>query len=298
MKVDADVSDLENDLVYTSRRVLKSVDMLKLSKEQKMEEGVADKELSIHLINELDQLMYKYKLSKDFMHYVALCAIFPANYNICKHWSKHEDIFIDLVGREGNIGMEHFLQALIVYFIRHMDKAFVKYAPTCMYNLWKEDVLSEKFILAFANKEIKLDKDSGLREKKCEKKFLEAIEPFIDFLNTAEAGESDYEDVDEKGEEVASPEHADEESKEALASLEAEKQKSLEERKLKQKELADKAKAQQQAAMDAAKRKQAEEDAEEQKRMEEAQIDTGETQEKVDIGAIAADDGEVDIDDI
>ena len=83
-----------------------------------------------------------------------------------------------------------------------------------------------------------------------------------------------------------------------MASLEAEKQKTLEERKLKQKELADKAKAQQQAAIDAAKRKQAEEDAEEQKRMEQAQIDTGESQEKVDIGAIAADAGEVDIDDI
>lgn len=61
--------------------------------------------MNIHIINELDALMYKYKLSKDFMHYVGLCAIFPPTYNICNHWSKHEDIFIDLVGREGNIGM-------------------------------------------------------------------------------------------------------------------------------------------------------------------------------------------------
>lgn len=60
LKVDAEVSDLENDLVYTSRRVTKSIALLKESKEQKMGEGVAGKELSIHIINDLDQLMYKY----------------------------------------------------------------------------------------------------------------------------------------------------------------------------------------------------------------------------------------------
>lgn len=231
------------------------------------------------------------------MHYVALCAIFTPNYNICNHWSKHEDIFIDLVGREGNIGMEHFLQALIIYFMRYMDKAFLKYAPTCMYNLWKTDVLSEKFILAFANKEIKLDKDSGLREKKCEKKFLEAIEPFTEFLTNAEPGTSDYDTPDEKEEEpeTAEEKKAAEESKEAL---EAEKQRTIEERKLKQQELAEKAKAQQQAAMDAAKKKQ---DAEEKKMEEEkdARIDTNnEVQDKVDIGALADDKNDVDIDDI
>ena len=89
--------------------------------------------MNIHLINELDALMYKYKLSIDFVHYVGLCAIFPPTYNICNHWQKHEDIFVDLVGREGNVGMEHFLQALIVYFMKNMDKSFLKYAPSFMY---------------------------------------------------------------------------------------------------------------------------------------------------------------------
>merc|ERR1711959_125491 len=108
-----------------------------------------------------------------------------------------------------------------------MDKSFLKYAPTCMYHLWSLNVLPEKFILEFADKKIELDKDSGLREKKCEKKFVEAIESFIEWLKKAEEDESEDEAADEKEE--------DEESKEAMANLEAAKQASLEEKKLKQK---------------------------------------------------------------
>ena len=206
--------------------------------------------------------MYKYKLSKDFMHYVSLCAVFPPTYNICKHWSKHEEVFVDLVGREGNVGIEHFMQALIMYFMKFMDRDFQKYASTCMYNLWQADVLSEKFILDFAKREIKLDKDSELRDKKAEKKFTEAIQDFTDFLQNTEAEEYEYDIVDEKEEE-------EETKMEDAAKLDADKQKSLEERKLKQEELAAKAKAQQQAAIDAALKKQAEDD-EKTARMEES----------------------------
>ena len=74
----------------------------------------------------------------------------------------------------------------------------------------------------FAEKKIKLDKDSGLREKKMEKKFLEAIVPFIEWLAITKEEEDEFEEVDDKEEEVASPE-ADNESKEAIANLEAEK---------------------------------------------------------------------------
>ena len=106
-----------------------------------------------------------------------------------------------------------------------MDKSFLKYAPTFMYQLWNLNVLSEQFIMDFAEKKIKLDKDSGLREKKLEKKFLEAIVPFIEWLGTTKEEEDEFEEVDDKEEEAASPEakQADDESKEAIANLEAEK---------------------------------------------------------------------------
>ena len=86
--------------------------------------------------------------------------------------------------------------------------------------------------MKFAEKQIKLDKDSGLRDKKLEKKFNEAILPFIEWLANTKEEEDEFEEEDEKEEDAASPE-AENESKEAIANLEAEKQRSLEERKLK-----------------------------------------------------------------
>ena len=85
----------------------------------------------------LDGLTVKYNLTKDFLHFIALCGIFPPSYNICKHWNKHEDVFIDLVKREGKIGIQHFMQALMVYFIRVQSKDFIKYGATCLHTLWK-----------------------------------------------------------------------------------------------------------------------------------------------------------------
>jgi len=45
-----------------------------------------------------------------------------------------------------------------------------------------ESILSEKFLLEWFDKTIRLDKESVLYDKKAEKKFRENIEKFIEWL--------------------------------------------------------------------------------------------------------------------
>ena len=57
-----------------------------------------------------------------------------------------------------------------------------KYAPTFMKKMVDESILSEKFLLEWFDKTIRLDKDSQLYDKKAEKKFRDLIEKFIEWL--------------------------------------------------------------------------------------------------------------------
>jgi len=47
-------------------------------------------------------------LDSDFLHFSALCGLFPPKRNIVKNWSHNEPLFINLVKREGKIGIDHF----------------------------------------------------------------------------------------------------------------------------------------------------------------------------------------------
>jgi len=91
-------------------------------------------------------------------------------------------VFINLVKEEGKIGQEHFMQSLVLYFIRKYNSQMSKYAPTFMKKLIDEQVINEKFLLSWFNKDLRLDKESQLYDKKAEKKFRDLIEKFIDWL--------------------------------------------------------------------------------------------------------------------
>lgn len=39
----------------------------------------------------------KYKITEEFLHYIALCGVFPPRRNIVKYWDLNEDLFIMLV---------------------------------------------------------------------------------------------------------------------------------------------------------------------------------------------------------
>lgn len=118
----------------------------------------------------------------DFLHFVALCGLFPPSRNILKNFSKNEDVFINLVKSEGKIGKDHFLQSVVLYFVRKNKDELNKFAPTFMKNLVDENIIAEKFLLQWYDKEIRLDKNSYLYDKKAEKTFRELIEKYIEWL--------------------------------------------------------------------------------------------------------------------
>ena len=52
------------------------------------------------------------------MHYIALCGVFSPSRNIVKYWDLNEELFIKLVNIDGKLGLEHFMQSLVLYFVR------------------------------------------------------------------------------------------------------------------------------------------------------------------------------------
>lgn len=113
---------------------------------------------------------------------MALCGLFPPSRNILKNFSTNEDVFINLVKNEGKVGKDHFLQSVILYFTKMHKDVLNKYAPTFMKNLVDEEVIAEKFLLDWYDKEIRLDKTSLLYDKKTEKSFRSLIEKYIEWL--------------------------------------------------------------------------------------------------------------------
>lgn len=83
----------------------------------------------------MEESCEKYNIPDEFQHYIALVSLFPPSRNIIKNWESNEQVFIDLVKKEGKIGQEHFMQALVLYFIRKYNSEMGKYGPTFMKKL-------------------------------------------------------------------------------------------------------------------------------------------------------------------
>jgi len=158
-----------------------------------------------------------------------------------------------------------------------------KFAETFMKKLVDESVVSEKFLIDWYDKTIRLDKDSGLYDKKAEKKFRDLIEKFMEWLKTAESssGSSSGSDSEEekKGEEKEA--QSVPEKKAPVEETAAQK---------KQKEMIEKQKKAQAEAMKALEE-------EETKRLE-VIAQQEDTAEKINLTNLKDDKEEVDIDDI
>lgn len=193
----AEVSDLDEELTWDSRRLNKLIgDLHKLKKDD-----LKDNEVIAQILEEGKNT---YGLTYDFLHYAALAGLFPPKRNILKYWSANEKIFLGFVKQEGKVGIEHFMQALVLYFIRKYKGELDKYAQTFMKKLVDENILSEKFLIDWFEKVIRLDKDSKIYDKKAEKKFRDLIEKFVEWLKTAssDSGESSSEEEEETQEET------------------------------------------------------------------------------------------------
>jgi hypothetical protein len=55
-------------------------------------------------------------------------------------------------------------------------------APTFMKLLLDENILRDSYIIDWNDKNLRLDKDSGLYDKKAERKFRELLENFVEWL--------------------------------------------------------------------------------------------------------------------
>lgn len=158
------------------------------------------------MLETLTQQKIKYSLTSDWLHFVALCGVFPASTKagIFKNWGKYEDLFIALVQEEGKIGVQHFMQAIVLYFIKKYNKEMSKYASTFMKKLVDEKVLRASFLINWYDKVERLDKDSMMYDKKSERKFRELNEPFFEWLRkeNEQSGDDSSDSEEEKKETV------------------------------------------------------------------------------------------------
>jgi len=137
---------------------------------------------NVKIVQLLENYQEKFEMPNEFLYYIALCGLFPPQRNIIKNWSSNERVFIELVKMEGKVGIDHFMQALVIYFIRKHNSELGKFASTFMMHLLNECVLADKFIIDWYDKSIRLDKESGIYDKKAEKKFRDLIEEFVTYI--------------------------------------------------------------------------------------------------------------------
>lgn len=129
---------------------------------------------------------------------MALCGVFPPRRNIVKHWDVNEDLFLQLVRHDGALGLDHFMQSLVLYFIRIYKDQLSRFGPTFLKKLLDKNVISEKFLQDWFDKTIRLDKDSYLYDKKAEKKFRDLITDFITWMQVAHTEEGDEAAINSK----------------------------------------------------------------------------------------------------
>jgi hypothetical protein len=79
-----------------------------------------------------------------------------------------------------------------------------------MKNLVDENLIAEKYLLNWFDKEVRLDKESILYDKSAESKFRKLIEVYIEWLKNASSGSSGSSTDEEKKEEPQKEEDEEE----------------------------------------------------------------------------------------
>ena len=98
------------------------------------------------LVTYLQENKAKANLTEESLHYIALCGVFSPKRNIVKYWDLNQELFISLVKIDGKHGLEHFMQSLILYFIRKYKDELSRFGPTFLKKLLDNNTISEKYI--------------------------------------------------------------------------------------------------------------------------------------------------------
>jgi len=189
-----DISDVEDEFTYNSRRILKVVEKIKALSSEEMKSN--DKVLDV-----IEEYKEKYKIPSEYLHLIALSGLFSPKRSPVKNWPVNEDTFIALAKSEGNIGKDHLLQSIALFFIK-IQSGLDKYAGTFLKKLVDENIFTDKFIIQWFDKDIKLDKESGLYDKKSERKLreLSSVEKFVEWLKDADSDSGSSSGEEEKEE--------------------------------------------------------------------------------------------------
>lgn len=180
-----DISDLDTDLTLESRRLNNVI--THLNKVMKDETDITSKEIYDFL---MDYKM-RYQLTDESLHLIALCGVFGPSKNIVKHWDTYEELFLSLVKLDGKLGLEHFMQSVVLYFIKQYNEELGKFGPTFMKKMLDNNLIGETFILEWYDQTKRLDKESMLYSKKSERKFREMLVDFIEWMKNAETEDAE-----------------------------------------------------------------------------------------------------------
>jgi len=111
-------------------------------------------------------------VSSDYKYYILMNTLFSKERSPLKNWDAHEKCFLDLVSRDGRIGIKRLLQVFIRFFVLDCTD-LSKVGPTFMNKMYDQEVFSGEFLVKWHESTKSLDRHSPLHDRKAEKAFKE-----------------------------------------------------------------------------------------------------------------------------
>lgn len=155
-------------------------------------------------------------LSPEYKYYILMNGLFNIGRTPLKNFKKNEAIFKHYLKKDGEQGTKHFLQSIVLFYIRRFPD-LQKEACSIMQYLVGQKYFVKEFLLQWNVKKQKLDKKCVLYDRKAEKKFKGVVEKFMEWLEDM--------DSDSSSDSSSDGEDGNEESKQAPKKEETEEQK-------------------------------------------------------------------------
>jgi len=168
---------------------------------EELKNFVAEKEAdsgscsSDDVLREVRQLQFQLNVTREYKMYIALCGIFGPHRNIAKHWDAFEAVFTSLIAQEDENGNKHLFQSICQFF-GNLHPDMQKFAAVLCKKLYDNSVLEDSFFTSWHAKQMKMDRDCILFDRKAETTMRKLLAEFIGWLTSAE-----YDDEEAYGEE-------------------------------------------------------------------------------------------------
>lgn len=141
-------------------------------------------------------IQFRLNVTADYKFYILINAIFKPTRSILEHWTKYEEIFLNLVKEFGSTGGDRLLQTIMLYFFKNpdMQKNLVAFFKL----LYEQSLYPDAFYLDWYAGKKKLDKNSILYDRKVEKEIKPQLQEFMDWLQEDYGEEGEYGEEEEK----------------------------------------------------------------------------------------------------